>query len=94
MNKYESVIIITDKINKEERDNVLEKVKKYIKNNGEIELINDIGMRKLAYEIRKHKQGYFYSIIFKAKPQKILELERIYRITVEIIKFMTIRNEN
>lgn len=91
MNRYETIVIIDDKINKEERNNVLEKIKTFIKNNGEIEEINDIGMRKLAYKIQKHEYGYYFQILFKANSEMIVELERIYRITDEILKFITVR---
>lgn len=94
MNKYETVIILSDKINEEKRNNIIEKIKKYIQDNGEIEKIENIGLRNLAYEIKKCKQGYYLCIYFKAESDKITELERIYRITDEIIKFITIRNED
>lgn len=91
MNKYETIIIISDKIDTKERDNVIKKVKTFIKNNGEIEEIKEIGMRKLAYEVKKSKCGYYLDIFFKAESEKISELERMYRYTDEILKFITIR---
>lgn len=91
MNKYETIIIITDKIDKKERDNVIKKVKMFIKDNGEIEEIKDIGIKKLAYEVKKCKYGYYLDIFFKTEPEKISELEKIYRYTDEILKFITIK---
>ena len=58
MNKYETVIIITDKIEEKETKNVIKKIKKFIKDNGEIIEAEDMGMRKLAYEIRKCQYGH------------------------------------
>ena len=52
-----------------------------------------MGMRKLAYEIRKCQYGHFYRIFFMAEPEMIAELERTYRITEEILKFITLRVE-
>ena len=93
MNKYETVIIVTDKIEEKERKNVIKKIKKFIKENGEIVESEDMGKRKLAYEIRKCQYGHFFRIFFKAEPEMISELERTYRITEEILKFLTLRIE-
>ncbi len=52
-----------------------------------------MGLRKLAYEIGKNKEGYYVVFEFEAKPELIVELERNYRITDEIIKFIVVRKD-
>ena len=94
MNKYETVMILNSTISKESRNNAIEKIKNYIQENGEIEKTEDIGKRKLAYEIKKNKEGYYYIIEFMAEPESIVELERIYRITDEILKFIVVRKDD
>ncbi len=94
MNKYETVMILNSTISEESRNNAIEKVKNYIQENGEIEKTEDIGKRKLAYEIKKNKEGYYYIIEFMAEPESIVELERIYRITDEILKFIVVRKDD
>ena len=47
--------------------------------------------RKLAYEINKNKEGYYVVYDFEANPKLIAELERNYRITDEIIKFIVVK---
>lgn len=64
------------------------------KNGGEIETCLDMGMRNLAYEIKKNKRGYYFVIYFKAQPSLILELERNYRINEEILRFIVIKYES
>ncbi len=91
MNKYESIIILNEKINEQEKNNVIKKVKSYINESGKIIEIKDLGLRKLAYDIKKCKRGYYFEIIFSMKENKIIELERIYRILDEIIKFIVIK---
>lgn len=93
MNKYETVIVITDKINKEKTNKVIKKIKKFMKKNGEIIETKDIGMRKLAYDIKKCQYGYYFQMVFKAEPEIVYELEGTYRITDEILKFITIKIE-
>lgn len=93
MNKYETVMIISNEITEEQRNNVIARIKKYILEKGTITEEQDLGERRLAYEVNKHKKGYYYSIKFNAKPTSISELERIYRITDEILKFIVIRED-
>lgn len=93
MNKYESIILIKDNLTEEQKENVIEKVEKFIKENGKLIKTEIIGSKKTAYEIRGQKTAYYCVFYFEAEATAILELERIYRITEEIIKFMTIREE-
>ena len=94
MNKYETVIIISNKITKEQKNNVLTKITNLISNNGEITEIKELGEKKLAYEVKKHKQAFYYDIFFIASSEFISELERIYRITDEILKFIVVRQDD
>ena len=94
MNKYETVMILDCNISEEDRKNEIEKIKNYIEKNGEIKKIEDMGKRKLAYEVKKNKEGYYYIIEFSTNPENIAELERIYRITDEILKFIVVRQDD
>lgn len=94
MNQYETIFIMNNQITKEEQKTVIERITNYIKENGKIVKEDDIGARKLAYEIKKQKEGYYYLVEFKASTSVIDELQRIYRITDAVLKFMTIRKDN
>lgn len=87
---YENVLILKGEFTEEQYAKALEKIKKHIE---PIELmkIDEIGKKKLAYEVKKNKEGYFVIFYLKAKEQEILELERFYRINGDILKFMTVR---
>lgn len=93
MNKYETAIIINDEITEEQRNNIITKVKNYILENGTINEEQDLGEKTLAYEVNNHKKGYYYVIKFNAKATSISELERIYRITDEILKFIVVKED-
>ena len=94
MNKYESVIIINPSIEEEGIKNLVKKFSDLINNDGKVESVEEMGKRKLAYEVKKNKEGYYVVINFEAKPELITELERNYRITDEVIKFIVVRKEN
>ena len=91
MNTYETVMILKNDIIKEKKEAILEKITKCISENGEIIETKDLGERKLAYEVNSYKNGYYFIIKFKSESRNISELERLYRITDEIIKFIVVK---
>ena len=91
MNKYESVIIINPNVDEAGLKALEEKFTGLINQNGKVENVTDMGKRKLAYEIKKNKEAYYMQFEFEAKPESIAELERIYRITDEVLKFIVIK---
>ena len=91
MNQYESVIIINPNVDEEKMKALIEKFSTLINNDGKVEKVEELGKKKLAYEVKKNKEGYYVVYTFDAKPELIAELERNYRITDEVIKFIVIR---
>lgn len=94
MNKYESIIIISPVVEEEGIKNLITKFSDLINTDGKVESVEEMGKRKLAYEVKKNKEGYYVLINFEAKPELITELERNYRITDEVIKFIVVRKED
>ena len=94
MNKYESIIIINPSLEEEGIKNLIKKFSDLINTEGKVESVEEMGKRKLAYEVKKNKEGYYILINFEAKPTLITELERNYRITDEVIKFIVVRKED
>ena len=93
MNKYESTIIINPNIDEEGIKKLISTFTNLINKEGKVEKADELGKRKLAYEIAKNKEAYYVVLYFEANPSLIAELERNYRITDEIIKFMTVKVE-
>ena len=93
MNKYESVIIINPNVEAEGIKALIEKFSGLINNDGKVDSVEEVGNKKLAYEIKKNKEGYYVIFKFEANPQLIVELERVYRITDEVIKFIVVKEE-
>ena len=94
MNKYESVIIINPSLDEQGIKDVITKFTDLINSDGKVENVDEMGRRKLAYEIKKQSEGYYVVYTFEANPEFITELERIYRITDSVMKFITIRKED
>jgi len=93
MNKYESVVIVNPNLEEESIKNLVNKFSDLINTDGKVTSVEEMGKRKLAYEIKKQKEGFYIVLKFEAKPELISELERVYRITDEVIKFMVIKEE-
>ena len=93
MNKYETIFIMDNKITEEQKSETINNITNYIKHHGTILKTEDLGLKKLAYEVKKCTQGYYYIIEFEAMPSTIQELERMYRITDEIIKFIVLKKD-
>ncbi len=93
MNKYESVVIIDPAVEEDKVKELSQKFTDIINNDGKVEKVEDLGKKKLAYEVKKNKEGYYIVINFEANPNLISELERNYRIMDEVIKFITIKAE-
>ncbi len=86
MNKYEVAIVASSNLTDEERANVIEQIKGYIaKYQGTVTDVEEWGKRRLAYEIRKEIEGYYYFIQVEAEPVMAVELEKELRIMMETV---------
>ena len=93
MNKYESVVIINSNLEADALKALINKFSDLINTDGKVTSVEELENKKLAYEIKKQKEGYYVVYKFEANPQLISELERNYRITDEVIKFIVIKEE-
>ncbi len=93
MNKYESVVIINPNCTEEALKALEDKITGLINKNGKVESVENMGKKRLAYEIKKNKEAFYMLFNFDAKPDSIAEIERNYRITDEILKFIVVRKD-
>jgi small subunit ribosomal protein S6 len=94
MQIYESIFIISPNISDEETANVIKKMQDVVvKQGGEMLKFEDWGKKKLAYEVKKQKRGHYAFFQFKSGPNAVSELERTYKLTDSVIKFLTVKLE-
>ena len=93
MNKYETIFIINPNVDDAGIKALIQKFSDLINSDGKVENVEEMGKKKLAYEIKKNKEGFYVVINFEANPTLIKELERVYRITDEVIKFIVVRKD-
>ena len=93
MNKYESVVIFNPAVEEDQLKKLEKTFTDLINKQGKVEKVEEVGKKKLAYEIKKNAEGIYVEFYFEAEPELISELERNYRITDEVLKFIVIRVE-
>ena len=95
MRHYELLFVLKPTLTEEETKERFEHVKGILEKNGcEIASIDDMGMRKLAYEIEKFERGHYYVVYYKADPTVIDEILRNLRFTEEVIRFLNVKYTN
>lgn len=94
MNKYELALVVNAKIEDEAKNATVEAVKELITRfGGNITNVDDWGKKRLAYEIQKMKEGYYYFIKFDADSTTPSEVEQRIRIMENVIRFLCIRQD-
>ena len=94
MSKYELALVVSAKIEDDERAAVVDKAKSYIERfGGTITNVDDWGKKKLAYEVQKMREGYYYFIAFEAESTAPIEIENRVRIMDNVIRYLCVRQD-
>ena len=94
MNKYELALIVSAKIEDDARTATVEKAKDYIvRAGGTVTEVEDWGKKKLAYDIQKMSEGFYYFIQFDAAAEVPAELEQSVRIMDNVLRFLCVRKD-
>lgn len=91
---YETMVILGPNLTKEEADKLVDKYADVIKaQGGEVSKIDRMGKRKIAYEMKKQAEGTYALIVFTSPGPAVAELERQMRLSDDVLKFQTLRQE-
>ena len=94
MNKYELTVVLNVKLEDEERAAAIEKVKGYITRfGGTVTNVDEWGKKRLAYEIQKSHEAYYYFIQFDGDSTTPNELESRIRIMEPVIRYLCVKVE-
>jgi len=95
MNCYETLFVIKPTLTDEETNAQIERMETVLGNvDAQLQAVNRIGMRKLAYPVEKNERGYYVVMYYQAPGSAIAEIERNLRINEDILKFLTVRYTN
>lgn len=94
MNKYELAVIVNGTLEEEERVATIEKVKEYITRfGGTVTNVDDWGKKRLAYEIQKSKEAYYYFIQFESDTNCPNEVEANIRLMENVVRYLCVKKE-
>ena len=94
MNKYELALVVSAKIEDDARTAVVEKAKEYItRAGGTVTEVEEAGKKRLAYDIQKMREGFYYFIQFDADENVPADVEKNIRIMENVIRFLCIRQD-
>ena len=92
MRIYEELFIVRPDATDEEIDPFIEQLATYIAGQGgNVNKSEKWGVRRLAYRVQKHNEGYYILLQFNAKPETVKEVERRLRVADLVVKFITVR---
>ena len=94
MNKYELALIVSAKIEDDARTATVEKAKELIARfGGNVTNVDEAGKKRLAYEIQKMKEGFYYFIQFDAESDVPAQVEAQVRIMEPVIRYLCVRQD-
>ena len=94
MNKYELALVVNAKIEDEAREAVVEKAKGYVaRYGGTVTEVEEWGKKRLAYEVQKMREGFYYFIQFEADATCPAEVERHVRIMDNVMRYLVVKKE-
>ena len=94
MNKYELAVVVSANIEDEARAAVVDKCKALIERfGGVIAEVDEWGKKRLAYEVQKMKEGFYYFIKFDAESSAPAEIESRVRIMDNVIRYLIVRQD-
>ena len=95
MNKYELCVVLSAKLEDDERAAAIEKIKEYVTRFGGAvgENIQEWGKKRLAYEIQKSKEGFYYFIHFEGEANCPNEVEAHIRIMEPVVRYLCVRQD-
>ena len=95
MRRYETIVIIDPDLGEERRTPILERIRELVPQKGGLLVeFDEWGARKMAYEIKKKKRGFYLRVDYCGRGDLVQEMERQFRIDDRVLKYMTILLED
>lgn len=92
MRRYESVVILDPEMAEDDVRNFTDRYTQLVNTNGgEIIKIEDWGLKRLAYLVKKKERGRYILFDYVGVPALISEIERQFKIAEEVLKFLSVK---
>lgn len=94
MNKYELVVVLNGNLEDDDRSAAMERVNGYITRfGGNVTGVDEWGKKRLAYEIQKMNEAFYYIVTFEAPLDAPAQIEENIRIMEQVIRFLIVKQE-
>ena len=91
MTNYEIMYIIRPNIEEEAQKALIERFNSILTDNGAtIDKVDEMGSRRLAYEINDYRDGYYVVVTFTGGSDAVSEFDRLAKFSEDIIRHMVI----
>ncbi len=95
MHEYDTTFIVQPEITEEGREALIQRLGEQLQRSGATPLdVDDMGKKKLAYEIRDFQKGHYLSLFYLDDGKAVAELERTMRLDESVLRFLTVRKED
>lgn len=92
LRKYETVYVVRADLTEEKKQSLFDRLSGIIEEGGgKVLRLDDWGVRKTAYPVQKHSKAHYIQITYAGVPGVVAELERIFRMLDEVMKFYSMR---
>jgi small subunit ribosomal protein S6 len=94
MRDYEVIFIIQSDLDDTARTGIVERVSTWITDaGGSVVKMDDWGKRRLAYSIRKQREGHYVLLHAQMEPASVTALERNIQFLEPVLRFMIINGD-
>ena len=94
MNKYELAVVVSAKIEDDERAATIEKVKEIItKHGGTITNVDEWGKKRLAYDVQKMREAFYYFIQFDGQSTVPTEIVSRVRLMENVVRYLVVKQD-
>ncbi|MBP3810867.1 MAG: 30S ribosomal protein S6 [Clostridiales bacterium] len=90
-NQYQLVVVLNPASGEEAVNALIESIQSKIAKVGTVDALDNLGTKKLAYEINDAKEGTYFKVLFTAPVEFPRELERVLKITAGVLRFLVVR---
>lgn len=91
MKRYETLLVLNPELPEAQTRETIDRARRLLTEAGAEDFqVQEWGMRDLAYEIRKHKRGYYVLLEYRATAELVKELERNLKIADEVLRFISV----
>ncbi|MCO1601444.1 MULTISPECIES: 30S ribosomal protein S6 [Desulfosporosinus] len=95
MKAYELLYIIRPDLDEEATTALVDRLGGLVASNGGANLtVEKWGKRRLAYEINDYKEGQYILMNFEGEGRTSQEIERVMKISDDVIRFLTVRKDD